>query len=39
MVHVEFVRVYMRGNNHKMAKKLKERDCLEDLALDFISIM
>jgi hypothetical protein len=36
MGHVEFIRVYMRGNKYNMAKELKERDCLEDLAVDFI---
>jgi len=37
MVHVEFIRVCMRGNKYNMAKKLQEIDCLEDLAVDFIS--
>jgi len=27
-------RVYMRDNKYNMAEKLKERDCLEDLAVD-----
>ena len=36
MGHVEFIRVYMRGNKQNMEKELKERDCLEDLVVDFI---